>query len=183
LVVTDGFPFFPLPILDDTADLYKHLYSELKRVAHAQRMGVGAHMTLSTTELVHEAYFKLAPGPAGGWNSRGHFIGSAARAMRQVLVDIARNRMALKRGGDVEFASISLGDIPDVQAIELDTIIILDAALERLEVLDPRLCQIVELRYFAGLPIDEIAALLGVVPRTVERNWTKARLFLLDEMR
>ena len=139
-----------------------------------------AKATLSTTELVHEAYLKISPGPAAGWDGRGHFFGAASRAMRQVLVDFARRRGAAKRGGDMQ--RISLGRSETALDVELDSILTVDAALDRLNELDPRLRQIVELRYFAGLPEAEIASALCVSLRTIERNWLKARMFLLREM-
>ena len=160
--------------------LYPVVYEELKRIARHHLRGTNAKETLSTTELVHEAYLKISPGPASGWDGRGHFFGAATRAMRQVLVDFARRRGAAKRGGEMQ--RISLGGVDGALDLELDSILTLDAALERLNAVDPRLRQIVELRYFGGLPETEIAAILGVSLRTVERNWLKARMFLLREM-
>ena len=159
---------------------YPVVYEELKRIArHHLRVG-DAKATLSTTELVHEAYLKISPGPAAGWDGRGHFFGAASRAMRQVLVDFARRRGAAKRGGSMQ--RISLGSEEGTLDLELDSILTLDAALEKLNGLDQRLRQIVELRYFAGLTESEIATMLGVTVRTIERNWLKARMFLLREM-
>jgi RNA polymerase sigma factor (TIGR02999 family) len=168
------------PTSSEEDALYPIVYEELKRIArHHLRVG-DAKATLSTTELVHEAYLKISPGPAAGWDGRGHFFGAASRAMRQVLVDFARRRGAAKRGGDMQ--RISLGGSDTALDVELDSILTVDAALDRLNELDPRLRQIVELRYFAGLPEAEIASLLGVSLRTIERNWLKARMFLLREM-
>lgn len=153
------------------------VYEELKRLARHHR---GAHReTLSTTELVHEAFLKLAAGNTS-WDGRAHFFGAASHAMRQVLVDFARRRSAQKRGGGIQL--VSLGDHAATVEVELDEILALDAALERLDQVDPRLRQIVELRFFAGLPQAEIADLLGVSPRTLEREWLKARLVLLDAL-
>jgi RNA polymerase sigma factor (TIGR02999 family) len=129
------------------------------------------------------AFDEAAALVSGGWESRAHFFGAASRAMRQVLVDFARRREASKRGGDEVVTYVSLGNVPEMIETELDMILTLDAALDRLGAIDPHLRQIVELRYFAGLTIPEVASLLGVTSRTIERNWLKARLFLVDEMR
>jgi RNA polymerase sigma factor (TIGR02999 family) len=172
-----------MTVADSTSsndEIYRKAYEELKRIAHAQLRALDANATLSTTELVHEAYLKLGGDRAPDWNGRAHFFGAAARAMRQVLVDFARARRAAKRGGGVTHVSLSDGDAR--LELELDEILALDEALDRLNAVDERLRQIVELRFFGGFGETEVAALLGVTPRTVERNWMKARLFLLREL-
>jgi len=136
--------------------------------------------TLCTTELVHEAFLKLSRDPGTGWEGRAHFFGAASRAMRQVLVDLARRRQATKRGGQSQI--VSLRDADAALEIEVDAILALDDALAQLGGVDRRLCQVVELRFFGGLPETEIAEMLGVSSRTVERDWIKARLFLLEEL-
>jgi RNA polymerase sigma factor (TIGR02999 family) len=156
-------------------DIVPLVYEELKRIARHHRRANDA--TLSTTELVHEAYLKLAANK-GDWDGRAHFFGAASHAMRQVLVDFARRRQAEKRGGDVEM--VSLGEDDAAIAIELDEILTLDAALERLDAVEPRLREIVELRFFGGVPQSEIAQMLGVSERTIERDWLKARVVLLE---
>lgn len=172
-------------MVDSVADagsasvLYEHVYDELKRLAHRHLAGAGAQDTLSTTELVHEAYIKLARG-SQQWQSRAHFFGAASSAMRQVLVDFARRRQAAKRGGDAGRVSLRSGDA--TLEVELDEMLALDTALNRLNAVDPRLREVVELRFFGGLPETEIAGMLGVTARTVERDWVKARLFLLREL-
>jgi RNA polymerase sigma factor (TIGR02999 family) len=158
-------------------DLLPVVYEELKRMARQHRRSSDA--TLSTTELVHEVYFKLANGGAD-WEGRAHFFGAASRAMRQVLVDFARRRHADKRGGD--FRMVSLGDSDAAVDAQLDEILTLDVALDRLDRVDSRLRRIVELRFFAGVPQSEIALMLGVSERTVERDWLKARIVLLDAL-
>jgi len=164
-----------------TDTLYPLVYDELKRLARRQRRGVGAGNTLCTTELVHEAFFKLA-GPSGNasWDGRAHFFGAASRAMRQVLVDFARKRMANKRGGDVKM--VSLSEASAAIELQIEEILELDAALDKLNAVDERLRLIVELRFFGGLPEDEIARVLEVSTRTVGRDWLKAKLFLLREL-
>jgi RNA polymerase sigma factor (TIGR02999 family) len=158
-------------------DLMPLVYEELKRIARHHRRANEA--TLSTTELVHEAYLKLSGGKPD-WDGRAHFFGAASQAMRQVLVDFARRREAEKRGGG--FQMVSLGETVAAVEIELDEILALDTALERLDRVDRRLREIVELRFFAGLPQSEIAAMLSVSERTVERDWLKARLVLLEAL-
>jgi RNA polymerase sigma factor (TIGR02999 family) len=159
-----------------TEQIVAFVYDELKRIARHHLRATDAGITLSPTELVHEAYLRL--GGATSFSGRPHFFGAAARAMRQVLVDFARRRRAGKRGGD--YRRVSLRHAERAIEVQLDDMLALDAALARLGALDPRLVQVVELRFFAGLSESEIAALLGVTPRTVERDWLKARLFLLD---
>jgi RNA polymerase sigma factor (TIGR02999 family) len=160
--------------------LFVELYDELRRLAHSQIRAIDARASLRTTELVHEAYLKLGRAGHGAWEGRGHFFATAARAMRQVLVDLARGRLAGKRGGDRRPVSLSDADV--ALEVELDGMLDLDAALGQLGRDGPRLRQIVELRFFGGLPQREIAQLLGVSERTVERDWLKARLYLLREM-
>ena len=152
------------------------VYDELKRLARRQHAGEGA-VTLSTTELVHEAFLRLAGGNTVNWEGRAHFFGAAARAMRQVLVDFARRRQAAKRGGG--FERVSLGSADGAVEVELDEIMALDAALEAL---DPRLRQVVELRFYGGLAEADIARMLDISPRTIERDWLKARLILLQAL-
>jgi RNA polymerase sigma factor (TIGR02999 family) len=162
-------------------ELYRRTYDELKRMARHHLRAENATATLSTTELVHESFLKLQAGSTTDWEGRAHFFGAASRAMRQVLVDFARRRRAEKNGGGV--ARVSLQDGDAALQVELDEILALDEALERLSLVDERLRQIVELRFFGGFSEREVAELLGVTPRTIERNWLKARLFLLRELR
>ena len=136
--------------------------------------------TLSTTELVHEAYLKIGSGPASGWDGRAHFFGAASRAMREVLVDFARRRQAAKRGGDLR--RVSLGQAEAALDMEIGEILALDSALDQLSVVNDRLRQVVELRFFGGLGENDVADVLGVTPRTVQRDWVKAKLFLLKEL-
>jgi RNA polymerase sigma factor (TIGR02999 family) len=160
--------------------LFPVVYEELKRLARHHRRDAGLRSTLCTTELVHEAFFKLAGPDRSSWEGRAHFFGAASRAMRQVLVDFARKRSAVKRGGDPEMVSLSQADT--ALELELDELLELDSALDRLDALEPRLRRIVELRFFCGLADHEIAPMLGVSTRTVGRDWLKAKLFLLGEL-
>jgi RNA polymerase sigma factor (TIGR02999 family) len=159
--------------------LFPAVYDELKRIARRQRHAGGAPPTVCTTELVHEAFLRLAR-RGDPWDDRAHFFGAASRAMRQVLVDFARRRRAAKRGG--EWSRVSLSDGDGALDVELDEVLAIDAALEQLEAVDRRLRQVVELRFFAGVPEQELAQILGVSARTVERDWIKARLFLVREL-
>ena len=166
---------------DATTDaLFPVVYDELKRMARRHLRMVHGRATICATELVHETFLRLSHRDGVSWNDRAHFFGSASRAMRQVLVAFARRHFALKRRGDN--VSVSIADAGGALDIELDQILGIDEALSRLDRLNPRLRQIVELRFFAGLPHEEIADLLGVSVRTIERDWFKARLFLLREL-
>jgi len=162
------------------------VYAELKRIAAHHLRTHADNATLCTTDLVHEAYLKLGATPAtdaqdgSPWQSRGHFFGAASRAMRQVLVDYARQRQAAKRGGGVRAITLT-GKHAEVE-VHVDELLVLDEALDKLRALDARLCRVVEMRYFAGLGDAEIAECLGVTVRTVGRDWVKARLFLSREL-
>ena len=164
-----------------TDAIYPLVYEELKRIARSQRRGLRASATLCTTELVHEAFFKLGGSNDSAWERRAHFFGAASRAMRQVLVDFARTRNAAKRGGGAQMVSLSQAGA--AVELELDEILELHHALDKLNAVDERLRLLVELRFFGGLPDDEIARVLGVSTRTVGRDWLKAKLFLLHELK
>lgn len=173
-------PEQPSPETGSDDDVYRRAYAELKRIARASLRGRG-RVALDTTELVHEAYLKLASSSDREWDGRAHFFGAAARAMRQVLVDFARRRRAQKRGG--AWRAVTLDSAHAALEVELDDVLALDAALDRLDGVDSRLRRVVELRFFGGVPELEIARMLGVSSRTVERDWLKAKLFLLDELK
>lgn len=156
------------------------LYRELRAIAHRQ-LGAspGARRggsTLSTTALVNEAYLKLAGAPRRPWADRPHFLAIAAIAMRQILVDRARARAALKRGG--AFAHVTLEEDALASDGEPEALLALDQALERLTTVAPRLARVVELRFYGGLSEEEIGSVLGVTVRTVQRDWVKARMLL-----
>jgi RNA polymerase sigma factor (TIGR02999 family) len=160
--------------------LYSEVYGELKRLAHRQLRARPSQDTLCTTELVHEAFLKLGRTPDSSWENRAHFFGAASRAMREVLVDFARRKRASKRGG--AWRAVSLSRAETVLEIQVDDLLALDSALDQLDAVDQRLRQVVELRFFGGVPQEDIARMLGVSSRTVERDWLKARLFLLRIM-
>ncbi len=168
---------------DDSArneELMGAVYEELRTLARAHMRGEGEGHTLQPTELVHEAYFRLVERPGLGWESRGHFFGAAARAMRQVLVDHARRRVADKRGGGERPVTLSteIASEPGISVEVLD----LHRALTNLEVQDADLARLVELRFFAGLTVEEAAATLGISPRKAAKDWSVARLWLHREL-
>lgn len=161
--------------------LFPLVYQQLKVVAHARlRLGRGDG-TLSTTALVHEAYLKLVDAPGISARERSHFYALASQAMRHILVDYARRRAAKKRGHSAERVPID----PDRLAVRerAGEVVALDEGLERLMAISPRLAQIVELRFFGGLSVEETAEVLDSSPRTVNRDWEKARAFLYLELR
>ncbi|MGZ8377578.1 MAG: ECF-type sigma factor [Gemmatirosa sp.] len=152
------------------------VYDELRAAARRALRRERAGHTLHPTDLVHEAWLKLAGGADGDWHDRAHFHGVAARAMRQVLVEQARRRLARKRGGGARH--VTLGDDVAARPSEDEELVALDDALARLEAVQPRLRTLVEHRYFGGLSERETAALLGVSERTVQRDWARARAWL-----
>jgi RNA polymerase sigma factor (TIGR02999 family) len=154
------------------------VYEELRRLAR-RRLG-GPDQTLQTTALVHEAYLKLAAHSELAVQDRHHFFALAAKAMRQIVVDHARKRTAGKRGGGVR--AVALDDLQIPVDDCADEMLALDEALERLSTLDETLSRIVELRYFAGLSVEETADALDCSPRTVKRGWRQARAFLHHEL-
>ena len=156
------------------------LYQELHAMARRQLAGQHGH-TLDATALVHEAYLKLVGRNSAQFDDRAHFFAYAASAMRSVVVDYARQRLAQKRGGDLHRVAELPEDLEGGVRLDEDTLG-LDAALTRLAAVDPRLAQVVELRYFTGLSELEIAALLKRSERSIRRDWQKARMFLLASL-
>lgn len=156
------------------------LYDELRRIASGQLSRERAGHTLQPTALVHEAWLRLVDDPARGVAGRRHFLSLAARVMRRVLVDHARERGAQKRGGGAARVTLD-GAVALYEARELD-LLALEEALERLAALDPELLRFVELRFFAGLTNEEVAEVEGCSLRHVERGWSTARAFLRDAL-
>ena len=159
--------------------LFEVAYQELRRIARGQRRSAGAPLTLDTTALVHEVYLKLHAAPEAKSLDRAHLLSLAARAMRQILVDHARSRGRLKRGGGI--AITGLGDEVGIDANPLD-LVALDGALGKLADMDPRAGQLVEWRVFGGLDIAEIAQLQNLAERTVFRDLRRARAWLVREL-
>ncbi|MCA9726854.1 MAG: sigma-70 family RNA polymerase sigma factor [Candidatus Eisenbacteria bacterium] len=160
--------------------IFPQVYAELRAIAQRELGREHQRRTIEATALVHEAYCKLVDQAKVDWQDRNHFFAVAARAMRQALVDAARERLAQKRGGDWERVTFS-GVGPGFE-IPLRELVALDRALDRLEQMEPRLRQVVELRYFAGLTAEETASVLEVTERTVQRDWIKARAWLYKEI-
>jgi len=156
-------------------DLLPMVYSELRRIAHRQLKGERAGHTLNATALVHEAYLRLGLNRIS-WNDRVHFFAVAARAMRRVLIDYAQARRAEKRGGGA--ADVTLDDTIAAPERRIDDLLAIDEALNRLEQLDPRQVMVVECHVFAGMSLDDTAAVLDVSPATVSRDWALARAWL-----
>lgn len=157
------------------------IYDELRRLARGQMRRERQRGTLQTTALVHEAFLRLTGQNQVAWESRGHFYAIAARMMRRVLVDFARRRSGKKRGGDVP--RIPLDEAPEITSQPADDVLAVHDALESLSAVDGRKAQMVELRFFGGLSIDETAEILGVSPGTVMRDWTLAKAWLQREIR
>jgi len=156
------------------------VYRELHKMAKRYMAPQNAGHTLQTTAVIHEAYLKLAAGPEHDWESRAHFFGVAAKAMRHVLVDHARTRLSAKRGGDVRPVTLDEGIV--VAGGQERGLVALDDALTTLAQLHSRQGQVVELRYFGGLSVEEAAKILKVSPETVARDWQFAKAFLQREM-
>jgi RNA polymerase sigma-70 factor, ECF subfamily len=163
----------------DVDDLAERTYAELRRLAAAYMRRERPGQTLQATALVHEAYVRLA-GAGTPWHDRRHFLGIAARAMRQILVERARARGAQKRWGGMN--RVSLADSLIVAANEDAMLPALDEALTRLEQIDPEQAKIIELRYFVGLGIEEAAEAMEMSPATLKRRWAMARAWLFREL-
>jgi RNA polymerase sigma factor (TIGR02999 family) len=168
-------------------ELLPVVYQELRRLAVQMVSRERPGHTLQATALVHEAYLRLMGGEevGGRWHSRAHFFAAAAEAMRRILIDAARRKQRLKHGGGrerLDFAAID-------EHVELalpgpsDEVLALDEALERLAAIDPAKAEVVKLRYFAGLTLEEAAGTLGISPATADRYWAFARAWLYKEMR
>jgi RNA polymerase sigma factor (TIGR02999 family) len=161
-------------------ELLPLVYNELKRISSKYLHDEYRNHTLQTTELVHEAYIKLVGGQEINWQNRAHFFGIAANSMRQILVDYARKRNSQKRGEGKTNFSLD-------QALEIafqcdEDIVALDEVLKKLETFDPDLSKVVELRFFAGLNVEETAKVLDRSASTVKREWSLARAWLFREL-
>jgi RNA polymerase sigma factor (TIGR02999 family) len=163
------------------ANLVVSLYSELRRLASGYMRRERSHHTLQTTALVHEAYLRLADQKEVRWQNREQFMGVAAQLMRRILVDYSRGHDAKKRGND--FEKVFLEETEVIAKGKAFDVIQLDEALTRLAKFDPQQAQLVELRFFGGLSIEEAAEVLGVSRTTVKRNWNLAKAWLARELR
>ncbi len=156
------------------------VYQELKRIAGGQLKGERPGHTLQATALVHEAYLKLVDQREVNWQGRAHFFGVAAQLMRRILLDYAKSRHRLKRGGDVH--KTSLDEALVVAEDRASDLVMIDEALTRLEQLDARQAKVVELRFFGGLSVEETAEAMGISAPTVKREWAMARAWLHREL-
>lgn len=161
--------------------LFAIVYRELRALAHRQLAAARPGDTLQTTALVHEAYLKLVGATRTEWHDRRHFFAVASRAMRQIVVDYARARTAEKRGGEQRPLTLEEGQLPVAERAH--DLVLLDEALTALESRNDRLARLVELRFFAGLSVEETATVMDLSERTVKRDWRKARAFLFDALR
>jgi RNA polymerase sigma factor (TIGR02999 family) len=163
------------------AETFPLVYDELRQVAHRHLEREADGHTLSTTALVHEAYLRLRDQESGAFNDRTHFFAIAARAMRRILVDHARRHHAVKRGNGAQRVPLE-----SLEGLAIDEraglLVALDEALVRLEALDARQAQVVELRFFGGLTEEETAHAIGIGLRTVKRDWAKARSWLYQSL-
>ena len=166
--------------LQATAQLLPLVYDELRRLARARLAQEPAGQTLQPTALVHEAFLRLVGAEDQRWDSRAHFFGAAARAMRQIMIDRARHKAAEKHGGDRARVALDESKIA-ISAPSID-LLALDEALNKLEARDARKARIVELRYFAGFNEEETAQILGVTSRTIQREWRYIRTWLHREI-
>ncbi len=165
---------------DAAREVLPLVYDELRKLAQRRLAHVPPGQTLQATALVHEAYLRVVGDTDPGWQGRGHFFGAAAQAMRDILVERARRRDRIKHGGGRKRVELS-DDAVSIDDPGLD-MIALDEALKSLEATDPRKARIVMLRFFTGLSIEEIAELLEVSSRTVEREWRFTRAWLSKEL-
>lgn len=164
-------------------ELMARVYDELRQLARGYLRRERSGHTLQPTALVHEAYIRLVDQTRVDWRSRAHFFAVGAQMMRRILVDHARHHDRKKRGGD--FRQVTLADAAGPllgRALDRDELLALNTALDKLTDLDERQARIVELRFFAGLKVDEVAEALGVSKRTVEADWTHARAWLRREL-
>lgn len=159
------------------------VYDELHKLAHRYRRKAGAGNTLQTTALVHEAYLRLVDIDNVDWHDRAHFFAVSAQLMRRILVDAARARHALKRGGKAgPLEILNMDEIPATDSARGADVIALDDALTALAKLDPRRARIVELRVFGGLSVEETAEVVGLSPQSVMRDWKLVKAWLLREL-
>lgn len=160
--------------------LFPAVYAELRASARAQLRHERSDHTLQATALVHEAYVRLLGGGYPTWNDRQHFFRAAAEAMRRILVEYARRRARVKRGGNP--VRVTLTDVASLTERDPTEVLALDSAIRRLEDQDPMAADIVRLRFFAGLSVEETAAMLDLSERTVKREWAFARAWLFNAL-
>jgi RNA polymerase sigma factor (TIGR02999 family) len=163
------------------SELLPLVYAELRRLAIHKMSKEQPGLTLQPTALVHEAYIRLVGDEAVKWDGRAHFFAASAESMRRILIENARRRKSLKQGGNVSHRQVADDDAV-VIFDNTDELLDLDAALTKLAVTEPELARLVELRFFAGLTVEDTAQAIGISTRTVKRNWAFARAWLGREM-
>jgi RNA polymerase sigma factor (TIGR02999 family) len=166
------------------SELLPLVYDQLRKLAAARMAAESPGQTLEATALVHEAYLRLV-GPADDhrWNSRGHFFAAAAEAMRRILIDQARQKNASRHGGGRRRVSLDEANrVADSDAPPMDDLLALDGALQKLEAEEPVKARLVKLRYFAGVPLEDAARMLGISPATAKRYWVYARSWLYGKL-
>ncbi len=161
--------------------VFESTYRELHQLAHRRLQGSPPHADLNTTSLVHECYLRLVQLGQLEANDRTHFLAYAARAMRSIVIDSVRRRLAARRGGAELHVTLAT-DTPDAATFSEHELLRVDEMLQQLDKLDPRLVRVVEMRYFAGLTEEQIGTALGLSARTIRRDWEKARLLLFTAM-
>jgi RNA polymerase sigma factor (TIGR02999 family) len=161
-------------------ELIPLVYAELRAIARRKLRRERVDHTLDTTALVHEAYLKLVRIDRVEWQSRAHFFAIAAQAMRRILINHALRRRRIKRGGGAQLETLT--DVAGLPRVEIDRILALDAALQRLAAANPRHARVVECRFFAGMTIEETAAALEISTATAKRDWTLLRAWLIREL-
>jgi len=164
---------------ESVRDLFPALYRELRRLARSKLSSGGRHTLLDTSALVHESFLRMQRDGGVQLKDREHFMAYAATTMRSVVIDFVRRRNADRRGGGAEHVTLDTRAAQELGADD-DEILAVHGALETLAKIDPRLVQVVEMRYFAGLSDTDIGAALGINERTVRRDWARARLLLAD---
>ncbi|MFH2000340.1 MAG: sigma-70 family RNA polymerase sigma factor [Planctomycetota bacterium] len=157
------------------------VYDELHSMARIYMRGERPDHTLQTTALVHEAYLRLGGTYEEGWESQGHFMRVAAQAMRRILIDHARSKHSLRRGGDRKREPLDEEAMALVEEPPID-FLALDCALKKLADVDPRIVQVIELRFFAGLSVEDTAKVLAISPRTVKYEWRMAKAWLMEKI-
>jgi RNA polymerase sigma factor (TIGR02999 family) len=163
--------------------LTPRVYQELRQIAGRFVKNERSDPSIQATALVHEAYLKLVDVDNVDWQHRAHFFAVSAQIMRRILLGRARRRVAAKRGGNAAPVNLNLDQVADVSSDRALELVKLDAALQAFSQVDPRKAQVVELRFFGGLTVDETATVLGISPQTVMRDWTVARAWLQAELK
>ena len=165
-----------------TDELLPLVYEELRLLAAQKLSHESPGQTLQATALVHEAYLRLVGEDRQNWDSRGHFFAAAAEAMRRILVDSARRKKTQRNGGGCRKVDLAASDAAAEEDLRCDDLLVLDQAIEKLSRKDEVKANVVKLRYFAGLTIEQTACSLGISPATAKRYWTYARAWLIREM-